>query len=223
MKRFALLVLSFLIIAVFDWLFVSALLASGAESAPVAVAQSSQWDVPEVFPSPLSPQSTPSPAPDESSSQMLEIPVPETFAGCWSNHPERAMASHYTLCFKRFGVSDWRVTAAGLSNAGVSRWSSCRYAYSAALADFGGKYGWSAPNRVDVLYKLNAFCGSNAASAAVALICIFENDGTLQVEGIPEIQADGKVQKQPWWSVTFYKDAGGDEDGNGSVDGALAR
>lgn len=117
MKRIA--VLTFLIVTIFDWRSIAvtaarAQAASDSQAVTISVPARESVSTPTVV------------MPAEPSSQVLEIPLPETFAGCWSGDVSRldsrqsydwwrpSWFSHwfdktYTVCFKKRGLNQWSV------------------------------------------------------------------------------------------------------------------
>lgn len=107
-------------IAVSAWQYGAALLANAQEG------PSSQAVV--IAPLSAQPSATPSALPPlPPSSQILEIPLPQTFAGCWSaqvDHADKMRSNHwfypdflvrwwpkkYKLCFRRVGSDEWSIT-----------------------------------------------------------------------------------------------------------------
>jgi hypothetical protein len=226
MKRVALmLMLSFLIIAAFDWMFVAALLARGAELAPDSQAVT--------IPS-LAPTAAPTAAPDETSSQVLTIPLPETFAGCWSGKVQRSdfipprhlswWARHferppkppeYKFCLIRLGVDRWQMTAADASldvawlrakDPGVELGSSL------TVKSFRDRTA-----RVVLHFYLRR--GAQEVTCDEHFGLNIQADSTLDVQG----RLDCAGRSELVFETAFPKMAGGDGDGNGSVVGAFAR
>lgn len=203
MKRFALLVLSFLIIAAFDWLFVSALLANGAE-------------VPS------------------SSSQVLEIPLPQTFAGCWSGIVDRATLSNQAswnpgrlrLCFKRLGLDRWIFTAGEMVQQDADAAHQIHYSQSFRVEGMIGDqliinqhttyrrariFGWPPFAWHDVMVESRITCSPP------------EPGGTMGVMATLDYYEDGEMEIAGIWTADLTADAGGDADGKGSVAGADGR
>jgi hypothetical protein len=231
MKRVALmLMLSFLIIAAFDWMFVAALLARGAELAPDSQAVT--------IPS-LAPTAAPTAAPDETSSQVLTIPLPETFAGCWSGDVKKLDSRKsyiwwrpswlsiwfdktYTICFSKRGLNQWEI-GYGAASVDPSR-VAMQMEPSHVL-----ELGMSGPQSAMIYLTAEIRFGSRVETEETHLDCSIEDDGKMAVRArVDEFPggnsfASRDEEMSGTWHAEFQPAAGGNGDGNGSVVGAPAR
>ena len=235
MKRFSLLMLSFLIVAVFDWLFVSALLANGAEVAPDS--QAVEIPAPMIQPASIPTVS----ASQESSSQVMEIPLPQSFGGCWRGDVRRVdsqRSNHwflpnfmikwwpkpYTLCFTRVGLDSWNIFY-GKSKLDRQTGLWIRVVQSAPSTVESASVTLEGTAHITIR-STYAARGRAFKVETAALECRPDTGSTLHV--VADVQS-ASLSGYPEPSGTWHKDfqsvvVGGDTHGNGNgVDGAPAR
>jgi hypothetical protein len=167
-------------------------------------------------------------APAEPSSQVLEIPLPETFAGCWSGDVSKldsrqsydwwrpSWFSHwfdktYMVCFKKRGLNQWSVgfASTAVTQANPSRVVAIRMTGSQSAA-------------IDLTADIRF--GSALKTENTRLECSLGAAQTMAVTGSIDEFRNGSEEMSATWHADFQPVAGGAQDTSRSaVDEAPAR
>jgi hypothetical protein len=212
MKRVAVLVLTFLMVAIFDWRFIAT---ADTQTAPDSQAVA----IP-------APSASSTAAPDEISSQVLEIPLPKTYAGCWSGNVDHARLSpasswtpgRFRLCFARLGLDRWTFTGGEMvqntdnpaiqyhQSFHVERMQGDQLILSEHTTYRRARiFGWPPFSWHNVTVETGIMCSPP------------EPGGTMAVEANLEYYEDGRLRITGHWTADLAADAGRVRDGSRSA------
>ncbi|MGH7778588.1 MAG: hypothetical protein ACREQR_02005 [Candidatus Binataceae bacterium] len=221
MKRLSKLLIALLIVAAFDWKFIAAHDATAQESG-----QGVNIAVPSATPTPI--------AALPESSQVLEIQLPQTFAGCWSGAvtganrippiPEQLEKRDisYTFCFKRLDSGQWQMTLAG-----SSLYQGLKLPPGLATIKSNFALEGIEGNTARILFTTStSLTGTPIVVGSEMLFrCTPTGPGTMRVEEITDYfqkppRETGAIP-QDGFKLDFHKVSGGDADGT-TVDSGSA-
>ncbi|HVA81390.1 MAG TPA: hypothetical protein VNF29_10745 [Candidatus Binataceae bacterium] len=233
MNRVAILISSLLIIAPFHWISVAAVPANAAGVAPDYQAVTIPAPAPSAHPS-----AAPTAASDETSTQVLTIPLPETFAGCWSGDVRHLDSRHsykwwwpswslywfdktYTVCFNRRGLNEWNVGFASTAvdptrDATLFQVTQTKPSRVLAIRMTG-------PQSAAIDLTADIRFGPGIKTENTHLECSLGSARSMAVTGSMEEFRNGSEGMSATWHAEFQPVAGGDADGSGSVDAAPVR